>query len=458
MDMKLFGHLFLILFLGFADLGLSQDEMNHKSNIILIIADDLGYGDISSFGGETPTPNIDLLAEQGLKFTDFHTNGANCSPTRAALLTGRYQQRMGIEGALGEYAEGLGSELAKNEITMADYLKKAGYKTALVGKWHLGYNQAQSPVQFGFDEFRGMLHGATDYHSHINTFGRFDWWHNQESLKEEGYVTDLVTKNSIDLIEKWKDKSFFLVVSHLAIHFPWQTPDDKAHRVEGKSYRGIGNELLSRHGQHPPEQYSEIVQTMIEELDKSVGEIIQEIYNNHIDKETVVFFLSDNGGIIKQSGYPVSSNGVLKGAKHSLYEGGHRVPAIAWWPGRIEAGIKTDETVMTMDILPTLLDLTDIPLPDYTNENRLDGVSFAHLLLHNQAMPARTLFWKIEDEIAIRSGDWKLILTDTGNPPELYNVRNDISEEDNIADKYPGMVRYLSVQSELFNKDVSGFQ
>ncbi len=248
----------------------SPSYRSEKPNIIIILADDLGYGDLSCYGSsKVKTPHIDKLANEGLRFTDFHSNGAVCSPTRAALLTGRYQQRMGITGALGEGEKGLGGPEAKSEITIAQYLKKAGYHTGMIGKWHLGYNEEQNPIHFGFDEFRGMLHGAVDYHSHINTFGRFDWWQNEKTIKENGYITHLVTDHTEKLIEKWKDEPFFLFVSHLAIHFPWQTPDDEAHREEGKKYRDVSGPL-NRLGPHPPEKSGNVVRIMIEELDKSV--------------------------------------------------------------------------------------------------------------------------------------------------------------------------------------------
>lgn len=436
-------------------LAYSQNQSSEKPNIIVILADDLGYGDTSIYGGDVNTPNIDRLASEGLRFTDFHSNGANCSPTRAALLTGRYQQRMGIEGALGEHAKGLGSEHATNEITIADYLKKAGYKTALVGKWHLGYNQEQNPIHFGFDEFVGMLHGATDYHSHVNTFGRFDWWHNEKPVNEDGYVTDLITSHSVDFIQEWKDEPFFLMVSHLAIHFPWQTPDDEPHRVEGNRYRASGDQPLSRHGQHSPQEYQEIVGIMIKELDKSVGQIVDKIYDTQLENETMILFLSDNGGILEQSGYPVSSNGNLRGAKHSLYEGGHRIPAIAWWPGMIEAGRVSNETAMTMDILPTFLDILKIPVPNYYSPNRLDGISISTLILDKKRLPARTFFWKKGDEVAVRSGDWKLYLPDDNSQAELYNLSDDVSENQNLSHQYPHIVKNLQYKSKQWINDVN---
>lgn len=432
-----------------------QNSDNNRPNIILILADDLGYGDVSAYGGEVETPNIDRLAEEGLRFTDFHTNGANCSPTRAALITGRYQQRVGIESALGESALGLGSPEAEGEITMAQYLQGAGYKTGIIGKWHLGYYLEQSPIHFGFDRFVGMLHGATDYHSHINTFGRFDWWHNDKPVREEGYVTDLISNHTVHLLDEWQNNPFFLFVSHLAIHFPWQTPEDEPHRVEGKIYRDVSGPL-NRLGPHPPEKSGEVVRVMIEELDKSVGLILDKVYELGLEKETLIIFTSDNGGITEYSGgyTEISSNGPLRGAKHSLYEGGHRVPAIAWWQGKINAGTVTNEIVLTMDLLPTFLELADINQPDSNGLNTFDGMSITPMLFNSKRLPSRTLFWRYRGRVAVRSGDWKMFINLDGTK-ELYFLANDIGEKNNIAEDYPNIVEFLSDKAINWINDVS---
>jgi len=442
---KILHNIFISIIFTFAwSNTFAQSGNTNLPNIILIVADDLGYGDVSAYGGSVDTPNIDRLIHEGLKFNDFHTNGANCSPTRAALITGRYQQRVGIEGALGEGALGLGAPEAEGVITMADYLRRAGYKTGKVGKWHLGYNLAQSPIHFGFDRFIGMLHGATDYHSHVNTFGRFDWWHNDNIVKEEGYITDLITEHSIRLLEEWRDETFFLFVSHLAIHFPWQTPEDEPHRIEGKQYRGYGDEPLSRYGQHHPSKYQEVAAVMIEELDKSVGKILDQVYELGIENETIILFTSDNGGIIEASGYPVSSNGNLRGAKHSLYEGGHRVPAVAWWPGFIPAAVESDETIMTMDLLPTFMELANIKIPESNSTNALDGISIVPHLIDRVSLPSRVLYWKLgNNSKAVRSGDWKLIVNTDGTT-ELYYLANDIGEENDLSETYTEITRILS--------------
>lgn len=432
-----------------------QQSKKTRPNIIIILADDLGYGDLDIYGGDVAVPNLEKLAREGMRFTDFHSNGAVCSPTRAALLTGRYQQRMGIEQALGENETGLGDEKAKQEITIAKYLQDAGYYTGIAGKWHLGYTQDQSPVNYGFNEFWGTLHGAGDYHSRVNTFGKYDWWHNKEQLKQEGYSTHLITRHSVEFIENHKDQPFFLFVSHKAIHFPWQQPGDSVHRKEGAKYRDVTGPL-NRLGQHSPAEVRVVVRQMIGEMDKSVGEIIAKLQELKLDKNTLVLFCSDNGGITSyRGGYTnISSNNPLRGAKSSLYEGGHRVPAIAWWPGKIRKGAVTNESVMTMDITPSLLELAGIAIPSRQSPNKLDGISISSLLLDNQQLSARKLFWKHADTYAVRSGEWKLVISDSASKPELYNLNEDIAEKKDLSALRPELVNELVWELEKWKRDV----
>ena len=323
-----------------------------------------------------------------------------------------------------------------------------------MGKWHLGYNEEQNPVNFGFDTFRGMLHGAVDYHSHINTFGRFDWWHNEKLVKEDGYVTDLITDHSLRFIEAHRDEPFFLFVSHLAIHFPWQTPDDTGHRQEGKSYRDVSGPL-NKLGPHPPEETGAVVRTMIEETDKSVGSILHKLEELGLDKDTLVVFTSDNGGYNEyRGGYTeISSNGPLQGQKGSMLEGGHRVPAIAHWPGCIPGGSRTDQTALTMDLLPTALDVAGIPATVPSGRNKLDGTSLLPLLCQQQSLPPRTVFWALGGAKAARSGDWKLIVGED-HPPRLYHLGNDISESRDVASEHVQLVNRLTAELDAWSEEV----
>jgi len=413
-----------------------------KPNFVIILADDLGYGDIGCCGnGVNRTPNLDRLAREGLRYLDFHANAANCSPTRAALLTGRYQQRMRIDGALGEGAPGL----RKSEITIAERLQQAGYATALMGKWHLGYEPENGPIHHGFDEFVGHLHGATDYVSHVDKYGRMDWWHNDKAVNEPGYNTTLITDHSIRFIEEHRDEPFFLFISHSAIHFPWMTPEDEAHRQAGSRYEG----KLGKLGPHADGPVQPVVQRMIEELDASVGRIVETLKRMKLEKQTLLFFTSDNGGIVRLAGVPIteanriSSNAPLRGQKHGLYEGGHRVPAIAWWPGRIAAGSESSAVGMTMDLHPTLLELAGLDLPDAEQSNTLDGISLRPQMLSQQRLPERTIFWRQGDSKAVRWRDWKLVSIH-GRPFELYDLAHDIAERTDLSSEKPEIMHRLS--------------
>jgi arylsulfatase A len=417
-----------------AVIGLAVVNGATKPNIILILADDLGYADLGVYGNKVNrTPNLDRLAKEGIRFTDFHSNGANCSPTRAAILTGQYQQRWGIEGALGEGAKGL----SQQSVTIAERLREAGCATGLMGKWHLGYTPDNSPLRHGFDEFVGHLHGATDYISHVDRYGRMDWWHDERKVHEEGHNTTLITKHSVRFIEKHQNRPFFLFVSHSTIHFPWQTKDSPSHRKPGKRYESSKGKL----GPHVGAPIQPIVQGMIEELDTSVGEIVAALKQHQLEKRTLIFFTSDNGGIIRMKDVPnnkqnrISNNTPWSGQKHDLYEGGHRVPAIAWWPGHIQPG-QSDATTITTDLFPTFLKLTG------ASPGKSDGVDLSSLWLKQEPLPQRTLFWRIGKSKAVRWKNWKLVrnhelpfeLYDLDQSPAEQPKHNLIRSHRNIAD------------------------
>jgi arylsulfatase A-like enzyme len=430
---------------GAADRAAS--ELTEQPNVVLILADDLGYGDLGCYGNaRNRTPHLDRLAREGLKFTDFHSNGPMCSPTRAALLTGRYQQRMGIETALGEHSQGLDPD----EITIAERLRDAGYATGIFGKWHLGPQPSDAPVHHGFQEFRGHLHGAVDYISHVDRYGRVDWYHNDRLANEEGYNTTLITEHAVRFIESHRNQPFLLYVPHSAIHFPWMTARDDAHREPGQRY----DQGLVKLGPH--EHVRPVVQEMIEALDRSVGRIVQTLQRLDIDRRTLVFFTSDNGGYLHYADRhqgDISSNGVLRGQKQDVYEGGHRVPAIAWWPGRIQPGTIKDTTAMTMDLFPTLLRLANLEPPQADSQYQVDGISLVGTLLRGDPLPQRTLFWRIRQEKAVRCGPWKLVVS-SRHPPELYNLADDLGETINLAASQPDRVTKLQEKLAEWERSV----
>ncbi len=423
--------------------GTAPGSEPQRPNIVLILADDLGYGDLGCYGNQkNHTPNLDRLAREGLRFSDFHSNGPMCSPTRAALLIGRYQHRVDIESAISTDGE---KGLPLRERTLAEVLHEAGYATAVFGKWHLGKRPEFLPRRHGFDEFRGLLCGCGDYFSHVNRHGVADWWHNETPVEEQGYTTSLVTENAVRFIESHQEEPFFLYVAHLAIHFPWMTPHDRGFRQPGGSYLDVEAGPKSKLGPHTPEDVGNAVTRMIEELDGSVGRIIDTLGKSSLDRRTLVVFTSDNGGYLRYPGgwNEISSNGPLRGQKCDVFEGGHRVPTIAWWPGRIKPGTSTDETAITMDLFPTCLELAGVESPDPSGSLALDGVSLGRLLLHGEPLPERTLFWRIHGQKAARRGPWKFVSIPR-QPPQLYNLSDDIGETRNLAAKRPEVVDVLS--------------
>ncbi len=357
-------------------------------NFVVIMADDLGYGDLSTYGGPIVVPNIDRMAAEGLKFTDFHSNGAVCSPTRAALMTGRYQQRAGIPVVVfapenrPTHIDGL----QEVEHTFAEMLRERGYSTGIFGKWHLGYYPRYNPTVQGFDEFKGYVSGNVDFFSHVDGAGRFDWWHNVEKSDEPGYVTSLINKHAVDFIERHRDRPFCLYVPHEAPHNPYQGPNDdpKGFRVAG----GFSGQL-----EQSAEEIKQKYREMVVEMDKGVGAILDTLERLDIAEDTLVFYISDNGAT------PNGSNGSLRGFKASVWEGGHRVPGIAWRPGSIEPGTATSQLAASMDIWPTIAELAGAALP---SDRPLDGVDYSRnhaddfwIRPHDEeAQPGVNLDWK----------------------------------------------------------------
>ena len=407
-----------------------------EPNFVIIMADDLGYGDLSCYweGSPAPTPNLDRMAAQGLRFTDFHSSGNVCSPTRAGLLTGRYQQRAGIPGVINADPKvaahffGLG----RNETTFAECLKKIGYRTGIFGKWHLGYDVYFNPREHGFDEFRGYVSGNVDYQSHYDRMEKFDWWNGRELEDQPGYVTHLVTKNAIDFIERNKARPFCLYVAHEAVHSPWQGPFDAP--IRGPNAR---KDLIKG------KNNTAVFGKMMEALDQGVGEILSTIETCGIADRTFVLFFSDNGPA-------AGSAGPLRGRKGSNYEGGHRVPAIAWWPSRIQAGQQTDSLAISLDIMPTLLSIAG-----YSDSSglALDGKDLSPVLFDHESEPGRQLFWNGR---AMRDGKWKLVLGNSKQGAvELFDLSQDLGEKVNLASRHPERVDQMRKALDGWKQEVA---
>ncbi len=392
-----------------------------RPNIVLIMADDLGYGSLGCYGGEEfKTPHLDRLAAGGMRFTDFHSNGAMCTPTRAALLTGRYPQRCAWvddvelspvfrdqrrQNPAQRWAWGI----ARSEVTIGQVLRSVGYRTALFGKWHLGYDFNFHPMNYGFDEFRGYVGGAVDYHTHVATHGlkQLDWWNGKKIENEAGYTTDLLTKYAADFIVQNKDRPFFLYVTHAAPHDPWQGKDPGQKKTPAAIYR-----------------------EMIEGLDASVGAVVAALRHHQLEENTLVFFCSDNGAAPPRG---VAANGRLQGRKGSMQEGGHRVPCIASWPGMVAPGQTSDVTVMTMDFFPTFASLAGATIPP---GHVIDGLDLMPLLRHRAAAVERDLHWMFGDAWAVRQGPWKL--SGRGDAAlALVNLQEDPTEQNNAVNEQP---------------------
>ena len=427
-----------------------ENKNEKKYNIVFIMVDDLGYGDIGCYGSKiNKTPNIDRLAENGILFTDYHTNGPMCSPTRASLMTGMYQYRFGkkFERAISgktDYDDGLPQAVT----TIAELLKKAGYVTGMFGKWHLGYHPPYLPSDQGFDEFVGLAAGDGDHFTHIDRWGRKDWWLNDKKKMETGYSTHLLTDHSIAFIKKHKNEPFFLYLPYLNIHFPWQGPNDPPHRVAGHDYTYDKWGIISDKNNVSPH-----IKAMVEAVDRGVGKIVKTLTELDLLENTLLIFTSDNGGYTHyaNSHFNISSNGPLRGQKTEIWEGGHRVPFIAYWPGKIKGGVKSDAMIMTMDMFPTFANLVGVDIPKNLN---LDGINVLPQIIEGKPLNERSLFWKIDDERAIRKGKWKLCMFGN-NDAELYDLSVDIGETNDIAKENPQLVKQLMEEYYRWQQDVT---
>ncbi len=405
-------------------------------NIILIMADDLGYEGIACFGNDSiQTPNLDQLAAGGLILTDFHSNGSVCTPTRAALLTGKYQQRVGLEGVIYVRGETRQYGLDTSVVTMAEALQRAGYRTGIMGKWHLGYEPEYNPVNHGFEEFYGYVSGNIDFHSHYDNAGIYDWYHNLDSIYEEGYVTDLITDHAVDFVKTHKHEPFFLYVPHEAPHVPFQGRNDPAYRFSDNEFTYYG----------PVEDRTRAYREMVEVMDEGIGRLMKTIQELNLEKETLIVFISDNGA--ERFGH----NGELNGSKGSLLEGGHRVPAIAYWNGKIQAG-RSDQTVMSFDWMPTFLALAGVD----TKNLDLDGIDLSGLMLQNQSLPPRSLAWRYRNQKALRKGPWKLLMSDQDT--SLYNLSEDLVEHQDLSVEQSEMLQQLMEEYEAWEQEMKSYQ
>jgi arylsulfatase A-like enzyme len=417
----------------------AQAQSSDRPNVVLIITDDVGYGDIGSYGApDIKTPNIDSLAKNGTRLTDFYV-APNCSPTRAALISGRYQQRVRIETPLGA-ASGPAGDLGLRATgrSLPQLLKNNGYRTALVGKWHLGYKKEFSPVAHGFDYFFGFKSGLIDYYQHTDQTGQHDLFENDEPTHVTGYSTDLFTERSVKFIEESAGRPFFLEVAYNAAHWPFQVPDQPS--VAPNNARFV-------QPQEDPTNTRRDYAAMVERADRGVGQILAALERRGLTRNTLVIYTQDNGGEW------LSRNAPLFHRKNTVWEGGIRVPAIFQWPGRIPSGRTSSQVGIVMDLTATILAVTNSPVPA---EARLEGVNLLPFLQQGTTRSERTLFFRVTGparrQRAVRQGDWKLLVD--GNSPLLYNLANDVGERNDLASQRSDIVRKLFPLIGQWEQDV----
>ena len=414
----------------------------------MIVADDMGYADCGAYGcKDIPTPHIDALAKAGVRFTDGYVTGTVCSPTRASLVTGRYHHRDGVHDWIPKGKPGLNTDVP----TVAEYLRKAGYRTALIGKWHLGEAEDAHPLKRGFDEFYGFLGGARNYFpdkplkpgEKINTYEQMV--RGQENAPEFDYTTHAFGREAAAFVERQKgtDKPFFLYLAFNAVHTPLQAPDDYLQRFEQISDK-------------PRRTYA----AMLSAMDDAIGRVTTALRDAGLDGDTLVCFISDNGGPITRNAPNASRNTPLRGGKGETWEGGIRVPFIMRWQGQLPEGAVYRKPVIQMDLTATFLALAG-ETPDA--QWPLDGVGLMPFLNGGaEGAPHDTLCWEYGTQWAIRQGDWKLVSACPSGKPggeqitALYNLGQDTREADDLSSAEPARVEQMQATWRTWRKAVLG--
>ena len=416
-------------------LAVAQEGNNQRPNIVLVITDDVGYGDFGSYGApDVRTPHIDSLARDGVRLTDFYANGATCTPTRTGLISGRYQQRVGLEAPLNQGAIDQERGLSPTGRSLPQLLKNNGYATALVGKWHLGWKSEFSPGAHGFDYFFGFKSGFTDYYHHTGGDGRPDLFENDRPVEVAGYMTDLITERSVRFIEQNRQRPFFVDVSYNAAHWPYQRPDSPSKARDNGRHLGPFDDSTNTRADYV---------AMLERADQGVGRILEALDRLGLRQNTMVIFTNDNGGEW------LSRNTPLFQHKGSVWEGGIRVPAIIRWPGRIPAGSVSRQVGITMDLTASILAATGTSVAP---ESRLEGINLLPVLEGRAAEIDRALFWRVTGQQAVRSGDWKLLMD--GGRALLFDLRTDIAERHNMIGQRSDIARRLRPLLAAWQEDV----
>ena len=403
-----------------------------RPNLVLILMDDMGYGDLSSYGApDIKTPGIDRLAAEGVRFTDFYANAPTCTPTRAALISGRYQQRVGLEEPLSTTRDKKRG-LRASPHSLPALLKTRGYTTGLVGKWHLGFSPERGPNAHGFDEFWGFLSGAVDFYSHSWRDGTPDLFHNRKPVRHEGYLTDAFTRQALQFIEAHTHEPFFLELAYNAPHWPFQPPDLPKHERKRWPWESDGTRDDYRR--------------MLERADAGIAEILAALDRLGLAGTTLVVFASDNGGEW------LSRNAPLFHRKYTVWEGGIRVPALMRWPGTLPAGRTTAQVGITMDLTATFLAAAGVERP---TSYRPEGIDLVPLLTGDKPDVERTLFWRATPPFvqkAVRKGKWKLLRDQ--NHDLMFDLSHDQGERDDLAMREPAVLKELKAVLAQWEKDV----
>lgn len=410
---------------GIARAGSAADVK--KPNVIVILADDLGWGELGAQGNkQIPTPNIDSIPANGVKFTQGYVSGPYCSPTRAGLVTGRYQTRFGHEWNPPQQPN---AGLPVDEKTIADYLKSAGYATGVVGKWHLGVAEKFRPSKRGFDEFYGTLANTPFFHPQLVDSKISDEPKRVED--PEYYTTDAYGKRAVEFITEHKDEPFFLYLPFNAQHAPLQSPQKYLDRFP---------EIKDEKRKH--------FAAVLSATDDAIGEVLKAVKDNGLEEDTLIIYLTDNGGPTLGT---TSSNLPLRGYKMTTLEGGVRVPFYAQWKGKIPAGQVYENPIIQLDIIPTALAAAGVAV---NPEWQLEGVDLLpYITGKNEAAPHDALFWRLGEQWAVRKGDWKLVASRIDGPqPRLFNLSEDISEANDLAAKHPERVAELRKEWETWNE------
>ncbi len=423
--MRKFEIYFAALFWG-ALVGVSGADSApvEKPNILLIVADDLGFGELGCYGSPTiKTPNLDRLAESGVRLTQCYSAAPVCTPTRAALLTGVYQQRLGrhFDWVVGGMGHDCG--LAPETVTLPRLLKANGYATGMAGKWHIGGTENRAPNALGFEMFKGLRGGNLDYWTYTDNLGRLDLWRDTEKFEgQEGYLTDLIGDWSVDFIEQNQANPFFLYVAFTAPHWPYQGKAPGLRNIDRASYEKAGGS-------------QEIFNSMVEAMDQNIGRIIDALDAAGLNEKTLVLFTSDNGGVP-----PFANNGSFRGEKATLYEGGIRVAGILNWPGKLPDGQVSEQAVITMDFTETILAATATSRP--AEALPADGINILPILAGEAPQADRQFYWFAkhprEDTPfwrALRIGDYKLLQINEDR--FLYNLKKDPGEQQNLFQTLP---------------------